>query len=85
MKKIFLILTLLTLIAVIAVCNNSNEEKSALTSGNKFEKIDSVIVHAINDSTFPGAVVLVSKDWDDVVSAFLEPLERLHPRVRVLL
>ncbi len=33
----------------------------ALTSGNKFEKIDSVIVHAINDSAFPGAVVLVSK------------------------
>lgn len=61
MKKIFLILTLLTLIAVIAVCNNSNEEKSALTSRNKFEKIDSVIVHAINDSAFPGAVVLVSK------------------------
>jgi len=61
MKKIFLILTLLTLIAVIAVCNNSNEEKSALTSGNKFEKIDSVIMHAIEDSSFPGAVVLVSK------------------------
>ena len=64
MKKIFLILTLLTLIAVIAVCNNSNEEKSALTSGNKFEKIDSVIAHAINDSAFPGAVVLVSKDGE---------------------
>jgi CubicO group peptidase (beta-lactamase class C family) len=64
MKKIFLILTLLTLIAVIAVCNISNEEKSALTSGNKFEKIDSVLVHAINDSAFPGAVVLVSKDGE---------------------
>ncbi len=64
MRKIFLIITLLTLIAVIVVCNNSTEKISALDSGEKFSKIDSVIVHAIKDSAFPGAVVLVSKDGE---------------------
>ena len=29
---------------------------------NKFERIDSLIIHSISDTAFPGAVVLVSKD-----------------------
>lgn len=64
MRKIFLIITLLTLIAVIVVCNNFTEKKSALDSGEIFSRIDSVIVHAIEDSAFPGSVILVSKDGE---------------------
>jgi CubicO group peptidase (beta-lactamase class C family) len=61
MRKILLIITLLTFIAVIVVCNNSTEQKLALDSGDKFSQIDSLILQAIEDSSFPGAVVLVSK------------------------
>ncbi|RKY91078.1 MAG: serine hydrolase [Ignavibacteriae bacterium] len=64
MKKIFLILILLSLATIIAVCNNSYQDKPAQTTGDKFANIDSVIVHAIKDSAFPGAVVLVSKDGE---------------------
>lgn len=60
MKKIFLILILLSLVTIFAVCNNSYREKP----GDKFANIDSVIVRAIKDSTFPGAVVLVSNDGE---------------------
>ena len=62
MKKIFIILKLLSLATIIAVCNNSYKDNPAQTIGDKFSNIDSVIIHAIEDSAFPGAVVLVSKD-----------------------
>ena len=52
MRNILFILTLLTLIVLIVVCNNFTEKKSTLDSGEKFSKIDSVIVHAIKDSAF---------------------------------
>jgi CubicO group peptidase (beta-lactamase class C family) len=64
MKKIFLTISLLTLIAIIVVCNNSTEQKSSFEHGNQFSEIDSVIMHAIQNSAFPGAVVLVSKDGE---------------------
>ena len=64
MKKIFIILILLSLATIIAVCNNSYQDKPFQKSGDKFAYIDSVIVHAINDSAFPGAVVLVSQNGE---------------------
>ncbi|NNG28156.1 MAG: beta-lactamase family protein, partial [Ignavibacteriaceae bacterium] len=62
MKKIFLVAILLTLITLVAVCNNSSQDKPAQTTVDEFSDIDSVIVQAIEDGAFPGAVVLVSKD-----------------------
>jgi len=64
MNKIFLILILLSLATIIAVCNNSYQDKPVPTHGDKFADIDSVIVRAIEDSAFPGAVVLVLQDGD---------------------
>ncbi|NNG27863.1 MAG: serine hydrolase [Ignavibacteriaceae bacterium] len=64
MKKILIFI--LFLIAVTVVCNNSNEDKNIQTDDDRFANIDSVIVRAIEDSTFPGAVVLVSKD-DEII------------------
>jgi len=61
MKKVFLILILLSSGTIIAVCNNFYQDKNFQAGDDKFAKIDSIIVHAIKDSAFPGAVVLVSK------------------------
>ena len=62
MKKIFLIL--LSLATIIAVCNNSYQDMPVQKPGDKFADIDSIIVRAINDSAFPGAVVLVSQNGE---------------------
>ncbi len=64
MKKIFIVLILFSLATIIAVCNNSYQDKPAQTTGDKFANIDSVIVLAIKDSAFPGAVVLVSQNGE---------------------
>ena len=62
MKKILLIFILLTLIAVVAVCNNSFQDDPSQTNVYNFSNVDSIIVRAIEDSAFPGAVVLVLKE-----------------------
>jgi len=62
MKKILILIFILSLITVTVVCNNSNQDKNIQADDDKFANIDSVIVCAIEDSAFPGAVVLVSKD-----------------------
>lgn len=64
MKKIFIILILLSLATIIAVCNNFYQDKPVQKSGDKFANIDSVIIHAIKDNAFPGAVVLVSQNGE---------------------
>ena len=66
MKKIIILIFILFLIAATVVCNNSNEDKNIQTYDDRFANIDSVIVRAIEDSTFPGAVILVSKD-DEII------------------
>ncbi len=62
MKKYDKIFISFIIVTIILLVNNSFI-KSTL---NKFENVDKVIETAINDTAFPGAVVLVSKDGDIV-------------------
>lgn len=64
MKKIFLILILLSLATIIAVCNNSYKDKPVQKPVDNFANVDSVVIQAIEDSAFPGAVVLVSQNGE---------------------
>jgi len=66
MKKILILIFILSLIAVTVVCNNPYQDENIQADDDKFANIDSVIVSAIEDSAFPGAVVLVSKDGEDI-------------------
>src|SRR3989304_1144232 len=58
MKKL---LNIFFLLIVLTGINYHYNDPNLLVQ-NKFERIDSLIIHSISNTAFPGAVVLVSKD-----------------------
>ena len=57
-KKIFLLFFL----PVLLVCGKENSRNKISKSKNNFSKVERIVNNAIEDSAFPGAVVLVEKN-----------------------
>ncbi len=62
MKKFSLAILLLLLSALFAVCNSNTDKNLIKFNKEKFEMVDSIIVNAIKENAFPGAVIIISKD-----------------------